>query len=197
MTIMKNSLILTLSILSLLGCNQPKTETINKTAIVEKVKEKDWKSELGDILKVYGHRNWVVVADAAYPRQSHPAIQTINIDASQLEAVEFVSELIDQSSHVDANIYVDKEMAFVDEKYARGIEAYRNSLAQKLKGKTLKRLPHVDIIRKLDESANLFNVLILKTDLTIPYTSVFFQLECGYWDSQSEEILRSAMEKDN
>ena len=53
---------------------------------------------------------------------------------------------------------------------------------------------HEDIIKELDEAAELFNILILKTDLAIPYTSVFFRLECGYWDSKSEEDLRSTME---
>jgi hypothetical protein len=26
--------------------------------------------------------------------------------------------------------------------------------------------------------------------MTIPYTSVFFELECGYWDAASEKRLR-------
>jgi len=36
-----------------------------------------------------------------------------------------------------------------------------------------------------------FNVLIIKTNLTLPYTSVFFQLECGYWNAAAEENLRT------
>ena len=52
---------------------------------------------------------------------------------------------------------------------------------------------HEDIIRELDASAELFDVLIIKTDLAIPYTSVFFQLECGYWNTESETQLRNKM----
>jgi len=36
-------------------------------------------------------------------------------------------------------------------------------------------------------------VLVIKTDMTIPYTSVFFELDCGYWDSDAEKRLREGM----
>lgn len=50
---------------------------------------------------------------------------------------------------------------------------------------------HEDVIRELDNSAKIFDVLIIKTNLTIPYTSVFFQLECGYWNAGAENNLRT------
>ena len=153
----------------------------------------NWKSELEQTLKIYGHRNWIVIADAAYPQQSNPAIQTLAIDAGQLEAVEFVSQLIDNAGHVHTNIFIDKELAFIEEVDAPGIEAYRTDLNKLLEGKTVKTMLHEDIIRELDASAKLFNVLIIKTDLAIPYTSVFFQLECGYWNADAESRLRDEL----
>ena len=56
-------------------------------------------------MKLFGHRNWIVVADGAYPQQSNQAIKTISVDASQLEVVEFVNQLIEKAKHVDANIF--------------------------------------------------------------------------------------------
>ncbi|AZQ64777.1 hypothetical protein EI427_21365 [Flammeovirga pectinis] len=155
----------------------------------------DWKAEVKNTLKVFGHRNWIVIADAAYPQQSNPAIKTITINATQLEAVEYVQQLIKEAKHVDANIFVDKEMAFVAEPAAKGIKSYRTALNKLLDGKSVTRKLHEDIIRELDTSAKLFNVLIIKTDLAIPYTSVFFQLECGYWNAASEENLRINLNK--
>ena len=38
-----------------------------------------------------------------------------------------------------------------------------------------------------------FHVLLLKTNHTQPYTSVFLQLECGYWSPKAEKELRTAM----
>jgi len=187
---MKNKLTFLVSMLVMLSCTAPEQKeksTGNEPHLTS------WKSELEQTLKLFGHRNWIVVADAAYPQQSNPAIKTVFVDASQLEAVELVSQLIEQSSHVYANIYLDKELAFVPEKNAKGIDAYRDALDQILYGKNVTTMLHEDIIRKLDTAAELFHVLIIKTDLTIPYTSVFFQLEAGYWNAEAEESLRKEM----
>jgi L-fucose mutarotase/ribose pyranase (RbsD/FucU family) len=170
----------------------PIQEQKNNTACSE---IQDWKSEVAETLKLFGHRNWIVIADGAYPQQSNPAIKTITVDACQLEAVKFVTQLIEKAGHVDANIFVDKELEFVPERDAKGINAYRTKLNELLDGKPVKNMLHEDIIRELDASAKLVNVLIIKTDLTIPYTSVFFQLECGYWNAAAEENLRKEIKK--
>jgi hypothetical protein len=47
----------------------------------------------------------------------------------------------------------------------------------------------------LDEAGKTFNVLILKTNLTLPYTSVFLELDCGYWSEEAEQRLRAALDK--
>jgi hypothetical protein len=39
----------------------------------------------------------------------------------------------------------------------------------------------------------MFRILIIKTELTIPYTSVFLELDCGYWDGEAEKQLREAI----
>lgn len=134
------------------GCNCPPKKEAE--VHVMDVKEKTgWKTDLEAKLKVYGHRNWIVVADGAHPQQSKPAIETITIDASQLDAVAYVSELITKATHVDANIFVDKEMAYVAEENAKGITTYRNDLHELLKDNPLKTMLHEDIIRELDASA--------------------------------------------
>jgi hypothetical protein len=177
---------------TIFSCSAPIQEQKNNTASSETQK---WKSELAETLKLYGHRNWIVVADGAYPQQSNPAIQTITVDASQLEAVAFVNQLIEKAEHVDANIFVDKELEFVPERDAKGIDTYRTKLNELLAGKPVENRLHETIIKELDAAAKLFNVLIIKTDLAIPYTSVFFQLECGYWNAAAEENLRKELKK--
>ena len=54
-------------------------------------------------------------------------------------------------------------------------------------------LLHEEIIAKLDRAGELFRVLIVKTNMRIPYTSVFFELDCGYWNDQAEKKLRALM----
>jgi hypothetical protein len=60
----------------LLFCSAPIQEQKNITASSE---VQDWKLEVESTLKLFGHRNWIVVADGAYPQQSNPAIKTTNI----------------------------------------------------------------------------------------------------------------------
>jgi L-fucose mutarotase/ribose pyranase (RbsD/FucU family) len=175
-------------VIGIISCSKPVQQQQNKVAQSEVL---DWKLEVENTLKLFGHRNWIVIADGAYPQQSNRGIKTIAIDANPLEAVDFVNQLIEKAKHVDANIFLDREMAFIPEKEAKGIETYRNKLHKVLEGKRVKTRLHEDIIQELDASAKLFNVLIIKTDLAIPYTSVFFQLECGYWNAEAEKSLRT------
>jgi D-ribose pyranose/furanose isomerase RbsD len=153
----------------------------------------DWERELGAILPLFGHRNWIVVADAAYPDQSKPGIETIVAGDDQIPVVRKVHDAISASGHIRAKIYVDKELAFVRENDAPGITEYKQQLQEALYGSSVEHLEHEQIIAKLDQSAQVFRILVIKTTMTIPYTSVFFELDCGYWNAEAEERLRQAL----
>jgi L-fucose mutarotase/ribose pyranase (RbsD/FucU family) len=153
----------------------------------------DWKTRLSDLLPLFGHRNWIVVADAAYPAQSKPGIETIVSGCDQLDVVRHVLDAITACSHVRANIYADFEAGFVEEADAPGIAEYRTQLWNMLDSFESRSVYHDQIIHKLDQSAQLFRVLVIKTNMTIPYTSVFFELDCGYWSAEAEERLRYAI----
>ncbi|OHX64643.1 RbsD/FucU domain-containing protein [Flammeovirga pacifica] len=182
----KRTLIFTLAFMSLWSCKTTKEAEVTTDC---------WKNEVTQTLALYGHRNWIVVADAAYPQQSNPAIKTMTINATQLEAVEFIRDKIKEAKHVDATIFLDKEMKFVMASAAPGIDEYRNKLKDLISTENVQSKLHEEIICELDTSAELFHVLIIKTDLTIPYSSVFFQLECGYWNAASEKKLRIDLNK--
>jgi hypothetical protein len=152
-----------------------------------------WEEILKDRLHVYGHRNWLVIADSAYPAQSRPAIETVVADEEQSAVLERASAALRGCKHIKANIYTDEELAFVREEDAPGIASYREKLASLFTGSQMSVLPHEEIIAKLDRAGELFRVLVIKTNLRIPYTSVFFELDCGYWSAQSEKRLRTAM----
>ena len=154
----------------------------------------DWKAKLSDEMTKFGHRNWIVVADSAYPLQTSPGIETMVVDADQLAVVDQVIDDLKKAKHVRAIVYTDSELSFVPEQDAKGVGAYREALAKLLSSQGDRQtLPHEQILQKLDEAGKSFKVLIIKTPLTIPYTSVFFQLDCGYWSSEAEARLRAAM----
>lgn len=153
----------------------------------------NWKQKLQKELPLLGHRNWIVITDAAYPLETAPGIETIYVEADQLEVVKGVIAEMTKTQHVKPTIYTDAEMKFVAETNAPGTSAYRDGLARVLTNQPVQVLPHEQIIAKLDETGNTFKVLLIKTPLTKPYTSVFFQLEYIYWNAESEKQLRAAM----
>ena len=155
----------------------------------------DWERKLSALLPLFGHRNWIVVADAAYPAQSKPGIETIVANGDQIQTVRKVLDAVTACKHISANVYVDQELGVVAENDAPGISAYRQQLKALLEGSSVKQVLHEQIIQKLDQSAQVFRILIIKTDMTIPYTSVFFELDCGYWNAGAEERLRQVLAK--
>jgi hypothetical protein len=65
---------------------------------------------------------------------------------------------------------------------------------QTLLGNRVTPVPHEQLIARSDEVSRMFNVVILKTKLIIPYTSTFFELDCNYWTSAKEEALQKRCE---
>jgi hypothetical protein len=157
----------------------------------------NWKDILRDRLPLYGHRNWLVIADSAYPAQSRQAIETMVVDEEQVAVLEQTLAILGGCKHIQPNIYTDKELNFVNDDDAPGISSYRQELGALLKGHKVRTLPHEQIISTLDRIGEKFRVLLIKTNMRIPYTSVFLELECGYWNANAEKRLRISMRSRN
>jgi hypothetical protein len=155
----------------------------------------DWVHTIEERMPLFGHRNWLVVADAAYPAQSRPGIETILSGESQQTTMETLLAHLSTCEHVRPIVHVDRELEFVDEKDAPGVGGYRQWLQTTLEGLTVNFAPHEEIIAKLDQAAQMFSILIIKSTMAIPYTSVFIELDCGYWDAYSEARLRADLQR--
>jgi len=155
--------------------------------------DSNWQKILADRIPSYGHRNWIVVADSAYPAQAKEGIETVVANADQLQVLEAVLEALGKSKHVAPIIYTDQELKYLDDAQAPGVETYRERLPAIFKDKAVESLPHEKIIAKLDAVSQTFRVLIIKTTMTVPYTSVFLQLDCAYWGPDAEKGLRAKM----
>lgn len=153
----------------------------------------DWEQQLHSLLPLYGHRNWIVVADSAYPAQSKPGIETIVSGSEQLAVARRVLDAINASRHVRANIYLDRELDFIAEADAPGVSHYRNQLKTLFAGADPTSMLHEQIIARLDQISQVFHVLIVKTEMTIPYTTIFFELNCAYWPASADDRMRKAM----
>jgi D-ribose pyranose/furanose isomerase RbsD len=153
----------------------------------------DWHARLLDAMPQLGHRNWILIVDSAYPLQISPGIETIDTGADQLEVVRAVLKAIDHSIQVRPVIFMDAELPFVSEDDAPGVSEYRDNVTKLLENLPVEKLPHEKIISNIDEAGKTFRVLVLKTNLTIPYTSVFVRLDCKYWTDDQEKRLRGKM----
>ena len=153
----------------------------------------DWRARLNQQLQLMGHRNWIAVVDSAYPLQTSGGIETIETNDDQLEVVKTVLGAIANAKHVRPVIFTDAELKLVPESDAKGVTAYRETMNSLLAKDDPQSLPHEEIISKLDDAGKTFHILVLKTTLTIPYTSVFIRLDCRYWSADAEKRLREAM----
>lgn len=155
----------------------------------------DWQTQLSQMLPLLGHRNWILVVDSAYPLQNSPGIETIETGAPEAEVLRDVLEGVDHSIHVRPVVFMDAELPFIPEQDAPGVSRTRNELKAILGKRPVTRLPHEQLLQKVDEISRSYKVLILKTSATIPYTSVFLQLNCKYWSDDAEARLRTAMQQ--
>jgi D-ribose pyranose/furanose isomerase RbsD len=176
-------MILVLSLMFFFGAQAPHAQTAAP----------NWHTKLNQELPLLGHRNWILIVDSAYPLQVSPGIETIETNADQLDVTREVVAALDRSIHVRPIVYLDAELPFILEQDFYGVNYYRDNLKKILANDEIKSLPHEQLLSKVDETAKTFKVLILKTNMAIPYTSVFLQLDCKYWSAESEQKLRQAM----
>lgn len=149
---------------------------------------------LQEILPLLGHRNWILIVDKAYPYQSSPGIRYIDTKQALLPVMEEVLNEIRQAPHVFPHIYLDRELSYMNDSLAPGCDDLKQSMDDLLRGFDVQRILHDEVFAKLDQAASLFNVVVLKTESLIPYTSVFIELDCGYWSAEKEKILRNSMQ---
>jgi hypothetical protein len=167
--------------------------TMTGLAVAAERQTPDWQTRLRQILPLLGHRNWIMIVDSAYPLQSSAGVETLETNAGQLEVIRTVLSAVDNSIHVRPLVYMDAELPFVPEKDASGVTAYREGIKIALAGHKITALPHEQLLAKVDDVGKTFHILILKTNMALPYTSVFLELRAKYWSDDAEAQMRKAM----
>jgi hypothetical protein len=155
--------------------------------------EEGWQAKIKQELPLLGHRNWILIVDSAYPLQTSHGIETIETGATLPEVTQEVLRDLDGSIHVRPIVYMDSELPYLTDDDAAGVTRYQHEIHTVLGNRPVNRLIHEQLLRKIDEAGGMFDILVLKTTLTIPYTSVFLQLDCKYWSAASEDKLREKM----
>lgn len=186
---MKNKLLYVFAVLTFLSCHQSSTESVvKKDAGVQ-----EWKNTFDQKLPLLGHRNWIIVVDKAFPLQNAAGMEVINTNEKMLPVLHYVLDEVSNSGHVKPIVYRDKELSFIAEDQVKGVKQFVDETNLLFKGREVQTLLHDSVFSKLDATAKLFKVLVLKTNETLPYSSVFLQLDCAYWDALNEKQLRERM----
>ena len=182
--------------LFLIACENEKNEKEDTEEAKETARAMTWEDRLLKELPSLGHRNWLVVADSAFPAQISPGMEVVVSNEDHFAVLEKVLRAIGQIKHIRPIVYLDKELDFVPEDLAPGIDACRKRLKDMLSRYGTKPVLHEELIARMDQVAKTFRILMIKTNLTLPYTTVFMELDCGYWRPESEAKMREKMKED-
>ena len=153
----------------------------------------DWKGIVQNRLPLYGHRNWIVVTDSAFPAYAAPGIETIAVNEDLPSVVKYVAKAISATRHVRATVFLDQELQFIDESDYPGVSDLKRQIAAIFPKDQVSRIPHAEAMTRVDEAGRTFRILFIKTSAAIPYTSVFMRLDCGYLSDEVERRIRAAM----
>jgi L-fucose mutarotase/ribose pyranase (RbsD/FucU family) len=182
--------------LFLTACQSEKNEKEDAEVPEKTAKAPTWEDQLLKELPVLGHRNWLVVADSAFPAQISPGMEVVVSNEDHFAVLEKVLHALGQSKHIRPIVYLDKELDFVPEDLAPGIDACRKRVKDMLNRYGTKAVLHQELIARMDQVAKTFRILMIKTNLTLPYTTVFMEFDCGYWGPEAEAKMREKMKED-
>jgi hypothetical protein len=163
-------LILAVLIATFAACEREDETDKEETTMpaVQTVKAPAWTDTLAAYLPALGHRNWIVVADSAFPLQISPGIETIVANEDHFTVLDKVLKAIDAAKHIRPKVYLDKELAFVPEALAPGADDARRRLEEALKGRGAAPVLHEELISRLDQVGKTFKIVMIKTTLAVP-----------------------------
>lgn len=182
-----------LGLLGLLVCAIWLTACTGKTGAIKNEQTADWKTEFRKKLPLLGHRNWILVVDKAFPLQQSAGMEYIYAPEGMEAVLREVILGIKASDHIKPIIYRDSELEFVKPLVGAKADQLIQSTQAILKGTAVNTMLHDSVFKQLDREAGLFKVLVIKTNETVPYSSTFIKLDCGYWDAAKEAELRKQM----
>lgn len=158
--------------------------------------EPAWQTAVRQQTQQLGYRNWIVVTEASFPAHSRPGIKQVNASVEVPEAVDYVLQALELTEHVRPTVYLTRELRAVENDFAPGIDEFRERIRASLHGHEATELDQQSLLTLLEDANRSFDVLVVRTPTALPYTSVFLELQPGYWDAESEARLRERIQRD-
>ncbi|MGE9268636.1 MAG: hypothetical protein ACQKBY_11105 [Verrucomicrobiales bacterium] len=142
-----------------------------------------------------GYGNWIVVAEASFPVHSRRGVRTLVVDGEIPDILDEVVTSLDYSDSVKPFFTTAKELPFVSNDRAPGMDLFRAQLKEALHGHGTREMDYRSLGLLLESESKKFAVLVLKSKTALPYSSVFIELHSNYWDLENERAMRDRMEK--
>jgi D-ribose pyranose/furanose isomerase RbsD len=159
-------------------------------------KDPPWHAAVDRQAGQLGYRNWIVIAEASFPAQNRPGVRQVTASVDVPEALDYVLSALEQTENVRPHIYVSRELRSVENDFAPGIDELRKRLKDSLHGHEAAELEQQSLLTLLQDANRSFDVLVIRTTTALPYSSVFLELQPGYWDVDSETRLREKIERE-
>ncbi len=158
--------------------------------------QNSWQQAVQRHVSQLGFRNWIVIAEASFPAYSRTGVHQIEAQGEIPEVMAQVLQTIDQTQHVKPNVYLTRELRSMDNNTAPGIDELKKKNDQILAGMEVASLDQESLMSLVADANRSFDVLVIRTTSPLPYSSVFLELQPGYWDSDSELELRNRIERE-
>lgn len=159
-------------------------------------KDNTWQAAVDRQAGQLGYRNWIVIAEASFPAHNRPGVRQVNASVEVPEALDYVLGVLEQTENVRPHVYVTREVSAVENDFAPGIDDYRKRVELAFHGHERTGLDQQSLLTLLQDANRSFDVLVIRTTTALPYTSVFLELQPGYWDVDSETRLRDNIARD-
>lgn len=159
-------------------------------------KENSWQDAVVRQAGQLGYRNWIVIAEASFPAHSRAGVRQVIANVDAPEALDYVLYTLEQTETVRPQIYVPRELRSLENDFAPGIDEYRKRLKNSMHGHETTELDQQSLITLMEDANRSFDVLVIRTNTALPYSSIFLELKPGYWDVDSENRLRERIERE-
>ncbi|MFT4176323.1 MAG: hypothetical protein QM627_06670 [Luteolibacter sp.] len=156
----------------------------------------EWQSAIDRQVQQLGYRNWIIIAEASYPAQNRHGLRQVTTNKEIPEVVDYVLQAMERTENVRPRIYVTREVRSLENDFAPGIDHFRNTVKNSMHGHETTELDQQSLITLTQDANRSFDVLVIRTPTALPYSSVYMELQPGYWDSDSESRLRQRIERE-
>lgn len=154
-----------------------------------------WRSDIETHASQLGYGNWIVVTEASFPAYKRLGTRRISVDRTIPDILDQILRSLEKTEYVRPKIYLPTELGVIENDFSPGIESYRNALDEALHGYEVTRAEQESLRILVADAQRSLDVLVIRSNTALPYSSIFIELEPGYWDGASESRLRGRMRK--